>query len=154
MDILVRHYEEKDAGDFLNMALDLWSDYDRKELHGLITEGRQKKLQILVAANKQHLIGFAMFSIREDYVEGASSSPTGYLEGIYVKPEYRKYGVARTLYEDGEKWVLSQGCEEIGSDTWTWNKGSQKFHAALGFREEEILVHFIKRIEAVNRGNH
>ncbi|NND07219.1 MAG: GNAT family N-acetyltransferase [Saprospiraceae bacterium] len=154
MDILVRQYEEKDAGDFLSMALDLWSDYDRQELNDLIAEARQKQFQILVAANKHDLIGFAMFSIREDYVEGASSSPTGYLEGIYVKPAFRKYGVARTLYEDGEKWVLSHGCIEIGSDTWTWNKGSQKFHVALGFKEEEILVHFIKEIESVKSKNH
>ena len=34
-------------------------------------------------------IGFAQCTLRNDYVEGSSSSPVGYLEGIYVKDEYR-----------------------------------------------------------------
>lgn len=42
-------------------------------------------------------IGFSMLSIRTDYVEGAEKSPTGYLEGIYVEPEYGKEGYSERI---------------------------------------------------------
>ncbi len=35
--------------------------------------------------------------MRTDYVEGTESSPVGYLEGIFVKEEYRKNGYAKEL---------------------------------------------------------
>ena len=33
--------------------------------------------------------GFAQCQLRRDYVEGTGSSPVGYLEGIFILPEYR-----------------------------------------------------------------
>ena len=35
-------------------------------------------------------VGFAQCGLRRDYVEGTDSSPVGYLEGIFIKEEYRK----------------------------------------------------------------
>ena len=128
------------------MAQDLWQDYSRQELLDLHDATNEERQMTLMAVNQQEYLGFMIVSIRQDYVEGATCSPTGYLEGIYVKAVYRKTGLARKLYEKGEAWVLAKGCTEMGSDTWTWNKSSQAFHLALGFAEEDILVHFIKRI--------
>jgi aminoglycoside 6'-N-acetyltransferase I len=48
---------------------------------------------------KENYIAFIYVSIRTDYVEGSTSSPIAYLEGLYVKPAYRKRGVGRKLVE-------------------------------------------------------
>ena len=40
-------------------------------------------------------VGFAECQLRYDYVEGTDSSPVGYLEGIFVKEEFRHRGFAK-----------------------------------------------------------
>jgi aminoglycoside 6'-N-acetyltransferase I len=42
-------------------------------------------------------IAFAHASLRFDYVEGTNGGTIGYLEGIYVSPEYRNKSIAREL---------------------------------------------------------
>jgi aminoglycoside 6'-N-acetyltransferase I len=90
--------------------------------------------------------GFVEVSMRRDYVEGSSSSPTGYIEGVFVERRFRRSGVARLLVRTAERWAKRRGAIEIGSDTRLANKRSQKFHRALGFREVEKNVAFIKKI--------
>jgi len=132
--------------EYLAMAQDLWNDYSQQELMDLHDAASEDRQVTFLAVNQQGYLGFIIVSIRQDYVEGATYAPTGYLEGIYVKPGYRKTGLARKLYDKGESWLVARGCTEIGSDTWTWNKASQAFHLAIGFSEEDILVHYIKKI--------
>lgn len=50
-------------------------------------------------------LAFANVALRHDYDEVTETSPLGYLEGIYVKENYRKKGYARELVEDCEKWA-------------------------------------------------
>lgn len=51
------------------------------------------------------VVVFANIALRHDYVEGTETSPVGYLEGVYVKENYRKKGYARELVEVCEKWA-------------------------------------------------
>ncbi|HEY1372051.1 MAG TPA: aminoglycoside 6'-N-acetyltransferase [Candidatus Binatia bacterium] len=90
--------------------------------------------------------GFVEVSMRRDYVEGSSSSPTGYLEGIFVEKKFRKTGVARLLVRMAEAWAKKRGASEFGSDTRLANRRSRKFHKALGFSEVEKNVAFIKKL--------
>ena len=50
--------------------------------------------EFLYSHNEKY-VGFLSLSIRTDYVEGTFSSPVGYVEGIYVLPEYRNKGIAK-----------------------------------------------------------
>ncbi len=43
-------------------------------------------------------IGFAQCGLRHDYVEGAITSPVGYLERIFIREEYRKNGYAGSCW--------------------------------------------------------
>ena len=90
--------------------------------------------------------GFVSLSLRHDYVEGTKSSPVGYLEGIYVKPEYRKQGISRKMVEYAKKWSAEQGCAEFASDCRIENEESRKFHNKIGFREANTIVCFTMRI--------
>jgi aminoglycoside 6'-N-acetyltransferase I len=85
-------------------------------------------------------------SLRFDYVEGANSSPVGYIEGIYVDEVHRYKGISRRLVEAGVEWSKSRGCREIASDTQIDNHASQEFHKRIGFKEAGRLVAFIKEI--------
>lgn len=85
-------------------------------------------------------------SLKFEHVHEATSTPVGYLEGIFVKEKYRKLGIAKKMYEAGEKWAKSKGCLQMGSDTWDWNKDSVLFHKKLGFKIANPIIHFIKNI--------
>ena len=140
-------YTDQDFDKLLEMALVLWPDFGeaglKRELQNMATSERQ---ETILARENEDYIGFITVSTRIDYVEGATSSPVGYIEGIFVKPDYRKTGIGRQLYQLGEQWCLKKGCQQMGSDAYAWNKQSHEFHKRLGFDEEDTLVHFIKDI--------
>jgi len=87
-------------------------------------------------------IAVLSLDLRDDYVEGTSSSPVGYIEGIYVEPEHRKSGFARELIEFAKSWSKENGCKEMASDCYLENNYSRIFHNAVGFTEAGINVHF------------
>jgi aminoglycoside 6'-N-acetyltransferase I len=92
-------------------------------------------------------LGLAEAAMRTDYVNGATSSPVAFLEGIYVLPEARRQGVAAALADAICAWVRECGCSELASDASLENHISHKVLRALGFEETERVVFFRKRLE-------
>jgi len=92
-------------------------------------------------------VGFAQCQLRHDYVEGTRSSPVGYLEGIYVLPEYRNRGHAWELLAQCEQWARAQGCTEFASDCELENEASLAFHLKAGFTEANRIICFTKKLE-------
>lgn len=90
--------------------------------------------------------GFAQCQLRRDYVEGTSSSPVGYLEGIYVDEACRHRGLARELLHACETWAKERGCTEFASDCELDNAASLAFHLHAGFEEANRLICFAKRL--------
>ena len=78
-------------------------------------------------------IGFAQCQLRYDYVEGTSTSPVGYLEGIFVKESYRSKGYAKELLTECEVWAKGNGCQEFASDCEIDNINSLHFHQGYEF---------------------
>ena len=94
------------------------------------------------------VVGFLEVCLR-DYAEGAeSSSPIGYLEGLYIDAEYRRQGIGAALVRAGEQWAWSQGCTEMASDAQIDNAVSIEMHNRLGYTEVERQVCFLKRLTA------
>ena len=89
-------------------------------------------------------IGFAEATLRHDFVNGCTTSPAGFLEGIYVRESSRGRGVARALVKAVEAWTLGRGARELASDAWIDDTGSHRMHEALGFSETERVVCFRK----------
>lgn len=131
---------------FARLTLELWPEcYFEAELENAKQLLQSPKDAIFVAKDAQgSLIAFAAWSLRYDYVEGTDSSPVGYLEGIYVKPAYRKTGIARQLVESGAAWCKAKGCLEMASDAEMNNLTSHAFHQSLGFEEVNRIVCFRK----------
>lgn len=147
--ITFKEFEKTDFASLLEMSLKLWIDFDESKLEELLRQTTEsQKTKILIAKNlTKKDVGFSIFSIRTDYVEGADKSPTGYLEGIFVEPEYRKIGIAKEFIQHGEQWCKENGCTQLGSDTWLTDNESREFHKKIGFWEEEEVVHFLKNIK-------
>ena len=140
-------YDKKYFEDWADMAFLLFKDYQRDFIETKLKKlAESTKHKTFFVLEGELVLGYVTGSIRSDYVEGSNGSPTGYLEMIFVKDGHRKKGLAKKLYEKVEKWALENGCSQMGSDTWEWNKTSRDFHKQLGFKEEEVLVHFIKNI--------
>lgn len=147
--IIFNEFRSEDFDALLELGQKLWKDSTKSELKVLFNSFFDSDHQKTILARDYRgiPIGFVIFSIRTDYVEGAKQSPTGYLEGIYVEPAYRKKGIARTFLSLGEQWMVKMNCVQMGSDTWLTDTESRKFHKKLGFKEEDELVHFIKEIQ-------
>jgi len=92
------------------------------------------------------VIGFAQCQLRRDYVEGTETSPVGYLEGVYVEPDYRKQGYGKALVNSCEDWARSKGCTEFASDCELHNTDSLAFHLNSGFKEVNRIICFTKKL--------
>ena len=130
------------------LALALWPDNDllelKEEFREILSSNKDK---VFLAFFKQECVAFAHISIRSDYVEGSTTSPVGYVEGIYVKPKYRRMGLSTRLIAEGERWAKSLGCTEMASDIEEDNTDSYAFHLMTGFKEAGRIIHFIKDID-------
>lgn len=131
------------------MALKLWPECNYQEefdnCEQILHSGDQTAF--LVKDGESGYVAFIMLSLRKDYVEGTTSSPVGYVEAIYVKPEYRRAGIAKSLMIAGETWCKDMGCKEMASDTELHNTTSQKFHEHAGFNESNRIVCYVKKIK-------
>lgn len=101
---------------------------------------------VLLKLINNDVIGFAQCQLRYDYVEGTTSSPVGYLEGIYINEKYRKHGFAKELLFECEKWAKSKNCTEFASDCEIDNIESFLFHKAIHFTEANRIICFTKKL--------
>ncbi|MFF2483105.1 aminoglycoside 6'-N-acetyltransferase [Paenibacillus sp. NPDC058071] len=136
-------------GEFVAMALELWSDNDEKTFTAEMADtlADPEHHAAFLYAVDGHYIAFVLLSIRSDYVEGSDSSPVGYVEGIYVKPPHRLKGISKELVRRGERWTKEKGCVQMGSDIEQGNDASYQFHLKAGFKEANRISCFIKTIE-------
>jgi len=142
---MIQKATAQQAKDAAELALMLWPANDLEtfieEMSELIV---QPEAVIMLAYEKNEVIGFAQCQLRHDYVEGTSTSPVGYLEGLYVKEEYRRLGVAKKLTGECEKWAKEKGCREFASDCELDNEESLQMHIKLGFQEANRIICFTK----------
>jgi len=91
-------------------------------------------------------LGLAEAELRTDYVNGTTSRPVVFLEGIYVLPQARRQGIATSLVAAVANWGRECGCRELASDALLDNPISHVVHRHLGFEETERVVFFRKRL--------
>jgi aminoglycoside 6'-N-acetyltransferase I len=121
----------------------LWPDASVAEhLSGMIDALGRRHYVRLAVSNTGSPVAFVEASKRVDYVNGTSSSPVAFLEGIYVTPDCRRQGVARTLVDSVLEWAMASGCVELASDSLLDNASAHAAHRALGFEETERVVYF------------
>jgi aminoglycoside 6'-N-acetyltransferase I len=105
-----------------------------------------KYAQFVAYAADGQAAGLAEAALRTDYVNGTSSTPVAFIEGMYVAPQFRRQGVGRSLVAVVAGWARDRGCTELASDALLENTASHAMHSALGFEETERVVFFRKQL--------
>lgn len=135
----------EDSAVLAALAKKLWHSHTLPELEAEFRELLESAEAVcFIKYSDDKPVGFSQCQLRYDYVEGTHSSPVGYLEGIFVLPEYRKKGIAGELLASCEKWAKEKGCREFASDCEIHNTDSLNFHKALGFDEVNRIICFKK----------
>ena len=131
----IRKAKIEEAGLVAALAVQMWESHTvtdlQEEFEAYIRDGGA----VFLAWKNEETIGFAQCGFRHDYVEGTESSPVGYLEGIFIREEYRKQGYAKKLLSKCEEWAKEQGCSEFASDCELKNEISIEFHIKMRFEE-------------------
>lgn len=133
----------------VSLALKLWPDHEdnpqalKDEFAQLLAN---QSCAVFLYMLEDAPCGFAQCSLRSDYVEGTSTSPVGYLEGIFVIEKARGKGAAKQLLFACENWAKEKGCMEFASDCELDNDASLRFHLACGFEEMNRNIHFAKKL--------
>ena len=129
------------------LACELWpghtADEMAEEYRSLLA---REDAAVFLYRKRGKAVGFAQCQLRRDYVEGTQTSPVGYLEGIYIRADARRHGIARKLLSSCESWAKAQGCTEFASDCELNNTDSQRFHRAAGFGEANRIVAYVKKL--------
>lgn len=130
-----------------NLMLELWPECSFNEEFTNCQRILQTPTETcFLAKDQNNYMAFIQLSLRTEYVEGSTTSPVGYVEGIYVQPEFQRSGIGRKLIARGEKWARKKGCTQFASDAELHNHDSIWFHKKTGFKEVNRIVSFIKEI--------
>lgn len=144
---MIRAAAINDCRTLAELAVQMWSNSSVNKLEADFSEMINKGASVcFIKYSDNSPIGFAQCSLRHDYVEGTSSSPVGYLEGVFIKNEYRNKGYGKELVLACEEWAKNMGCREFASDCELTNADSLKFHLSMGFNEENRIICFRKDI--------
>src|SRR5688572_12007967 len=138
----VRPLREDDLPEWFRLRRMLWDELSEEEHRDEmldIYEHTDSQL-VLVAETDGRLIGFLEASIRP-FVEDCHTDHVGYLEGWFVEPGFRRYGIGGDLVRGAERWARKKGCIEMASDAEVGNDLSLAAHLKLGYEETSRLVH-------------
>jgi aminoglycoside 6'-N-acetyltransferase I len=132
---------------WLLLRLMLWPHASQaehlREMKDVVTRGHFVRLALSVDGIA---VGLVEAAKRVDYVNGTSTSPVAFLEGLYVESDSRRRGVARALVAAVERWASAERCTELASDSPLENVAAHAAHAALGFQETERVVYFLRAV--------
>ena len=138
---------EKYFPDWLRMRRTLYAGVD-----GALHEEEMTSITIsndlccfIAQDSEQKVIGFVELSLR-NIVDGVAGGPVGYIEGLYLEPEFRNKGYGGMLISKAIAWFKDKGCKHMGTDAEIENKGAQKYYEKLGFERKWTIVQYLKDI--------
>lgn len=143
----VREAEPRDRAAWLRLRQELWPDCSDEKNALEMSQVTNSGGVVFVAEDERgNVIAFLDVSLRRDHVDGSTISPVPYLEGWYVRPEFRSRGIGRALIACAEQWAVSRGYTEFASDALIENELSIRLHKQLGFAEIDRNVTFLKKL--------
>ena len=141
----VRELTTADLAAWLAMRRQLWPEEGEEGLAADAADLRSGRLGVFVWDEGRELLGFAEVTMRS-IVDGATTTPTGYLEGWWVHPEHRRRGIGRALVDAAGEWAQRRGASEMGSDSVLGNTLGEEAHRALGFEEVGAVTQWLRRL--------
>ncbi len=83
---------------------------------------------LFVAEADGELVGYAS-AIQQEPAPIYARGPEAHVDGLYVKPERRREGVARALLDRVEAWAADRGCEHVGVTVHADNEAARALYA-------------------------
>ena len=131
---------------------DIWHRFRAELYHGLDPVFSEQEIKrtvedpalttFLVFINKEpDPMGMIEMSLR-NIVDGCSSSPVAYIEGLYLIEKYQGQGFGKEMLAFIKNWAKEKGCTELAVDTELENERAQKFYLREGFEETYRIVQF------------
>lgn len=145
---MIREATVEDIEAWVGLRMKLWPGNERSEFESearAMLGSEREACFVWEREEDKVLAGFVEVSTR-DYAEGCSSSPVGYVEGLYVAEGWRRRGIGKKLVERGYAWMAGRGCTEVASDALLENEESIAFHKRIGFVEVERQVVFRRKL--------
>ena len=102
------------------------------------------KKAMFIAFDGEKAAGYSKVLLKHERCFSDEYGLYGCLDTIYVRPEYRRQGIAQTLVAMCEDWAREKGCAQFASGCDLDNERSFAFHTGIGFNEVHRLIHFSK----------
>lgn len=145
--MLIETFDESNVKELTSLYIQMFPETDYNEELRIFENILYSKNEVcFLIKDVNQYVGFIHITLRSDYVEGSEQSPTAYVEAIFVKPEFRRKGIAEILINKAEEWALNNNCYTLASDTEILNSASLNFHHKVGFEEVNRIVCFIKKL--------
>ena len=147
MKITVREMGAADRAAWAEMRSALWPEETAQEHASGIDEilGDGDAWGFVAETVDGSPVGFAELAIRK-YANGCTARPVPFLEGVWVRAEFRRQGIGARLIAHVGAFAAGRGFHEIGSDTPIENLTSHAAHRSWGFSETERVVYFRKTL--------
>jgi aminoglycoside 6'-N-acetyltransferase I len=117
--IVIRNIAPADAAVWQAMRTDLWPDGagdHATEIAMFFAGTLEEPVAVLVAESVAGtILGFAELAVRND-LASLEGKNVGYVEGLYVSPEFRGHRIARKLLQASRSWAREQKCAGFASD--------------------------------------
>ncbi len=121
------------------MSLEMGSDFDGasadwRTKFAAYFGGKQAVgvAQLFLAYEGEAPVGCAIISILDHYRRFAFGTEVGYINAVYVRPEYRRRGVANGLMQTAIAWARERGCRSVRLRS---SDDGRFLYENLGFRE-------------------
>lgn len=108
----------EEAEDWLPLRCDLWPEGEedhRGEIAAFFAGHATEPLAVFVAESGGRCIAIMELAIRENLPDHAGKK-VGYVEGLYVVPEFRGRNVAKHLLRAAQAWAREPQCVAFASD--------------------------------------
>ncbi len=89
------------------------------------------RAQLFMAVESETPIGMAIVSIADHYRAETQGISFGYVNGVYVKPMWRRRGIGRHLMDLAIRWARGRGCATLRLRS---SDEGRALYEALGFR--------------------
>lgn len=147
-DMIIRELIIKDFNEWAKLRHDLWPyhtlEYLKTEMKDIYNRFKLDYM-FYVAEDNGSLVGFIELSIHETAL-GCKTKNVGFIEGWYVKSEYRQRGIGKLLVAKGEAWAIDNECKEMASDTTERYPISPIAHKSLGYEEVDTPLNYRKSL--------
>jgi aminoglycoside 6'-N-acetyltransferase I len=114
----MRPIQQEDAQAWLRMRRELWPDGAEDHAPEIVAFFDGSSLEpsaVFVAEYRGNCAALMELSIRRD-LPGHSGEKVGYVEGLYVVPEFRRAGLVRQLLRAAQRWAHQEECSAFASD--------------------------------------